>query len=426
MAAELLTRGMVMAPTPEAADVVLVNTCAFIDAARRESMAAIREVCALKTQGPCRAVIVCGCLPQRYRDTLPDQLPEVDAFLGIDELDRIADTVDRVYAGDRLPRLRAGARPQRLFDSRLPAVRFSGAASAYLKVAEGCNHRCAFCAIPGIRGRYRSRAIADIRREAEQLLASGAGEINLISQDTTAYGCDRRDGASLPRLLRELGRIGGRFWIRWLYGFPSRVTDELLDTMGTIEQVVHYLDVPIQHSHPAILRAMGRGHTFAAVQALPARARGRLPDITLRTTCLVGFPGETRTHFEHLRQHLAAARYDHVGVFTYSPEEGTPALTLAGRPGHATAERRRDRLLEQQQQIVAETGAALAGRPTAVLLEAPANASGTRWTGRSPRYAPEVDGSVRLSRVPPAARPGQILPARYTAHAGYDARAVCL
>ena len=217
---------------------------------------------------------------------------------------------------------------------------FSGAPHAYIKVAEGCNHRCAFCAIPAIRGRFRSRPIARILQEAESLLEAGFRELDLVSQDVTAWGSDLPGGQRLPELLRALGGLGGRFWVRLLYGYPTRVSDRLLEAMAEVPQVCPYLDVPIQHSHPAVLTAMRRADTIAAVGDLPRRARRAMPDVALRTTCLVGFPGETEPRFRHLLRHVAAAGYDHLGAFVFSPEAGTPAPDLPGRPRLATAERR--------------------------------------------------------------------------------------
>jgi ribosomal protein S12 methylthiotransferase len=307
----------------------------------------------------------------------------------------------------------------------VPALRFTGGPFAYLKIAEGCNHRCSFCAIPGIRGRYRSRPAASIVHEAEQLLQHGVRELNLISQDTTAYGLDLRNGSSLAGLLRDLDGIGGKFWIRLLYGYPSGVSGELLEAMSATK-VCHYLDVPIQHSHPRILKAMRRAGTVRPVHRMADRVRRALPDVALRTTCLVGFPGETEEHFEHLLDFVGRTRFDHLGAFVFSPEEHTRAFDLPDRRDREIAEERRGRLLSLQREIVKAKAAALLGRETEILLERKVPGAPVTWAGRSRRSAPEVDGVVLVTRVPRDAAPGDFIRVRYTARAGYDMRAVAV
>jgi ribosomal protein S12 methylthiotransferase len=400
--------------------VVVVNTCAFVADARTEAFDAIAAACRLKTTGPCRAVIVTGCLPQRYAGALRARLPEVDAFLGVDQLDSIAVVARRLLAGgtERLPAV--SPHPHRLFAP--PAgggVVFSSGPFAYVKIAEGCNHGCAFCAVPGIRGRHRSRTVASIVAEAENLLGRGFRELNLISQDVTAYGSDRRGGADLPALLRALGRIGGKFWLRLLYGYPARVTERLLDAMGAVPQVCHYLDVPIQHSHPDVLRAMRRAETVRSVHTLTARIRAALPDAAVRTTCLLGFPGETEDQVRHLCEFVRAAQFDHLGAFTYSREEGTAAFDLPGRVSPVEAEERRARVLETQRGVVRARLRALKDAETELLLER-RDARGAGGIGRSARFAPEVDGCIRVTGVPDGAQPGAFLRVRYGAARGYD------
>ncbi len=428
MAGVMLTENITIAAAPEEADVLLVNTCSFIHDAREESIAAILDACALRDEGHPRAVVVTGCLPQRYRRELADSLPEVDAFVGLDGLETIGSVIRTVAEGKGLP-LDIPPASHRLYEPRLPALSLTGGPFAYLKIGEGCNHPCAFCAIPAIRGRHRSRPIDTLVAEAEALLASGIREINLISQDTTSYGRDiegaglsgeaRRAKPDLPALLRALGGIGGAFWIRILYGYPSQVTDAVLDAMGEVEQVVPYLDIPVQHSHPDILKAMRRAGTAQAVQHLPARVRKRLPGATLRTTCLVGFPGETREHFAHLLDYVRQARYDHLGAFAFSPEEGTAAEALPGRPRPETAERRREKLLLAQQEMVMARTADLVGGEDVALLEAPGEARGT-WIARTRRQAPDVDGVTHVSGVPPDAGAGTLISVRYAGGADYD------
>lgn len=433
MAGVLLSENIRLAPSPEEADIVLVNTCAFIEDARTEAAEAILRACAHKAEGRCRAVIVAGCLPQRYRDRMQESFPDVDAFLGVDELEQVGRIVREVSAGRGKILAVSREPPTRLFRPRLPALRFSGGPFAYLKVAEGCDHACAFCAIPGIRGRYRSRGMEELVAEARALLDSGARELNLISQDTTSYGRDlaSADPADLPALIRALDALPGTFWIRILYGYPSRVTGELLEAMAASRHVCAYLDLPIQHSHPDVLRAMRRVDTLASVADLPRRLRSAVPGLVLRTTCLVGFPGETDAHFEHLQESVAAARFDHLGVFVYSPEDGTAAATREDVPPVEVAKERRDRLMRLQQWIVNDRLRARFGtEETALLLHPEARkdrggGNGKRaapavWIARLAGQAPEVDGITRVRGAPADARPGQFLSVRIVGARGYD------
>ena len=421
MAAAIRANGFRLAPSADHADVVLVNTCAFIRDAREESVDAVLEACALKGKDRCRAVVVTGCLPQRYREQLQRAIPEVDAFLGLDELDQVGAILARVAAGER--GIMAVSRTAvRVFEP--PAARpvFTGGPFAYVKVAEGCNHRCGYCAIPLIRGRHRSRPVARIVAEAERLLAAGVRELNLISQDTTSYGRDRDDGSDLCALLRALGALGGRFWIRVLYGYPPNVTHELLDTMGEVTQVCRYLDLPIQHSHPDLLRAMLRANTVRAVEGMADRIRARLPGVVLRTTCLVGYPGETRTHFAHLLAYVRQAQFDHLGVFAFSPEENTPAAGLPSQVPARTAARRRAALLIAQQNVVRHKARERVGKKAEILLESKV-LRGSAWCGRSRGQAPEVDGVTFVSGVSVRAAAGDFVLVEYTGHRGYDLRA---
>lgn len=423
MADALLADGIRLASAPETADAVIVNTCAFIDAARRESMDAIRAVCRLKRVGRCRAVVVSGCLPQRYRAEIGERLPDVDAFVGLDDLRRIGPIVRRLAAGER--GIVAVSRQSRaLFDPDGTGVSFTGGPFAYLKIAEGCNHRCSFCAIPGIRGRLRSRPLRKVLAEAERLLGMGMKELNLVSQDITSYGQDLGRGTDLCALLDALGRLGGDFWIRLLYAYPTRVTTRLLEQMAAVPQVCRYLDVPIQHSHPAILRAMHRADTIRYVEKLAARVRAVMPDAALRTTCLVGFPGETEEHVAHLLEHLRAAQYDHVGVFTYSAEEGTAAFGMSDTPSRAAAAARRRRLMLAQREVVDRKAAALIGMEADILIERAAAGRRQIWIGRSRRDAPRIDGEVYVRSARAALQPGTIVRARYTAQSDYDMKAV--
>ncbi len=418
MAAVLRDAHVCLAASPETADIILINTCGFIGDAKKESIEAILRACALKESGNCKAVIVAGCLTQRYREELRDSMPEVDAFLGLDQLEEIAGVVRRLEKGER-DILRVSRVSRKVFSPRASRIVLTGGPYSYLKIAEGCNHRCAFCAIPGIRGRFRSRTIDDVVREAEALLERGVRELNLISQDTTRYGCDRTDGANLPKLLRALGGLGGRFWIRMLYGHPAYLTDELLETMGEIPQVCRYLDVPIQHSHPEILKAMRRVGGAAVVREFPERARRLLSGVTLRTTCLVGFPGETAKHFNDLVSVVREAEYDHLGSFVFSPEENTEACGLPAQVAVATAKRRRARLMKVQQEIVSRKLAERVGQVDTVLV---VDDRGELIKARSRREAPEVDGEILVTRGKMPVKTGDWVKVKYTGVEGYGMR----
>ncbi|MCX7590827.1 MAG: 30S ribosomal protein S12 methylthiotransferase RimO [Kiritimatiellae bacterium] len=410
--------GLRPAPSPEQADIVLINTCCFIRDARRESERVIRQACRLKKKGLCRAVVVAGCLPQRYGSNVHAAFPDVDGFIGVDCLDRVAEVCKRVLREEHGIVEISSSTPHRLFELSTPGVVLSPGPFAYLKIAEGCSHHCSFCVIPRIRGQYRSRAPDRILREAESLLERGFRELNLVAQDSTAYGLDRDDGSSLAFLLRRLGQLGDGFWIRILYGYPSRITDDLLAAMAEVPQVCHYLDVPVQHSHPDLLCAMGRADTVEAVPRLVERIRRVLPDAAIRTTCLVGFPGETVEHFRHLLRFVREMRFDHLGVFVFSPEEGTSAIEMSDRPSAREAGRRRNRLLQIQARIVAEKMGARVGEECEVLLEHKVSGEQGVWEGRSSREAPEVDGMLRVMGVAPDRRPGDFVRARLTGITG--------
>jgi ribosomal protein S12 methylthiotransferase len=421
MATVLKNAHVRLAPSPEAADIILVNTCGFIGDAKEESIDVILRACALKQTGSCRAVIVAGCLIQRYQRQLQQAMPEVDAFIGLDQLDEIASVVRRLEQGES-GILRVSRVSNRVFNPLSSRLVLTGGPFAYIKIAEGCNHQCAFCAIPGIRGRYRSRTISSIVKEAETLLSRGIRELDLISQDTTRYGYDLNCGIDLPKLLRALGKLGGQFWIRLLYGHPAHLSDELLETMGEISQVCRYLDVPIQHSHPAVLRAMRRAGGAAAVRAFPERARRRVPGVTLRTTCLVGFPGESAAHFNDLQAFVRETEFDHLGVFAFSPEENTAAGVMPQQVSAGTAHRRRARLMEVQQEIAFRKAAALKrNHDTVLLLRA---GQRREWEARSAGQAPGVDGVTRVKGIGSHAESGTFMQVRYTGVDGYDLRAV--
>ncbi len=418
MAGYLKSGKIALAPSPEEADVILVNTCAFIDSAREEAAEAILRACEYKKKGGCRAVIVTGCMVQRYRDKLSLAFPDVDAFLGVDELEQVGDVVKRVAAGDNCGVIAAEGLPVKLYTPTYPTLLFTGGPFAYLKIADGCNHRCAYCAIPNIRGGFRSRAAGDLLKEASGMVSAGVKEINLISQDSLQYGVDSTGGPAIAELMRCIDALEGDFRFRILYGYPAGVTDEVLEVLNTARHVCKYLDLPVQHSHPDILRAMNRGKAVAATQDLAARLRQAVPGVVLRTTCLVGFPGETEEHFEHLMDYVEQAKFDHLGVFAFSPEEETRAFEMDGTPEPEEAEDRCQRLMTLQSAIVREHARALKGTTDTVLLLRQDKAD--HWIGRLPRQAPEVDGETRVTGVPPNAKVGDFLRVEITGGKAYD------
>jgi ribosomal protein S12 methylthiotransferase len=416
-----LKRGEIaLAPSPEEADVILVNTCAFIESAREEAAEAVLGACEHKRRGGCRAVVVTGCMVQRYRERLRRAFPDADAFLGLDELERVGDVVRQVAEGKRLGVVAARGGPVKVYNPAYPTLLFTGGPFAYLKIADGCNHRCAYCAIPGIRGRYRSRPAEDLVAEARGMVAAGVRELNLISQDSMRYGADLEDGTTLAGLLRRLDALEGEFWLRVLYGYPAGVTDDVLDALNTSRHLCRYLDLPVQHSHPEILRAMNRGKAVETTRDLAPRLRQAVPGIVLRTTCLVGFPSETEEHFAHLLDYVARSRFDHLGVFAFSPEEGTAASGMGDTPPPEVAEERCRRLMALQKRIVKERARALKGTgDTALLLRR----ERCGWVGRLPRQAPEVDGETRVTGVSDRAKAGDFQRVSISGARGYDLEA---
>lgn len=421
MGGTLLADGIELSPDPDNADVVLVNTCAFIEDARKEADAEIKRACALKRAGKVGHVVVSGCLPQRYGKALCAKYPDVDAWLGIDHLYDISRIVAGLVEAGRKGGAEVCVSNDRncLFEPPVPDLALTGGVHAFLKIAEGCNHACAYCAIPGIRGKLRSRGEKEIVAEAKALVAAGYREIDVVAQDVTAYGRDFGDGTTLASLLKKLDRIKGDFWLRLLYGYPSYVTDELLEVISKSRHICRYLDIPVQHSHPGVLRAMRRADTVKHVADMPARLRAACPGLALRTTCLVGFPGETDEAFEHLLSYVREAEFDQLGVFCFSPEEGTAAAKMEGAVPPDVARRRRARLMRAQKKVVETKLAKLVGEKIEVMLVAPAGEKG-QWRARARFQAPDVDGETLVSGAPRSARPGDVLSATVLAASGYD------
>ncbi|MFM9041541.1 MAG: 30S ribosomal protein S12 methylthiotransferase RimO [Vulcanococcus sp.] len=395
------------------ANVVVVNTCSFIQEAREES---VRTLVELAEQG--KELIIAGCLAQHFQDELLESLPEAKAIVGTGDYQHIVSVLERVEAGERVKQV--SENPTFVGDEHLPRYRTTSEAVAYLKVAEGCDYRCAFCIIPHLRGDQRSRTIESIVAEAQQLAAQGVQELVLISQITTNYGLDLAGKPQLAELLRALGDVEIP-WIRVHYAYPTGLTEAVLSAYREVPNVVPYLDLPLQHSHPEVLRAMNRPWQADVTSGVLQRIREQLPDAVLRTTFIVGFPGETEEHFQHLLDFVAEQRFDHVGVFTFSPEEGTPAADLPDQVPAEIAQERKDRLMALQQPSAAARNAAWVGRIVDVLIEQE-NPSTGEMIGRCARFAPEVDGEVRVlpGEGGLCAAPGTMVPVRITAADTYD------
>ena len=397
MAGILAEAGYSLTDSPTEASAILVNTCAFIRSAKEESIEEILRMAAWKQEkGGVAGLVVTGCLAQRYGKELEKTLPEVDLFLGLDEIPRIGAHLDLLFHGQSLRRRSVIDRPTFLMQSRHRRLLSPPTHSAYLKIADGCSNHCSYCAIPAIRGEARSRSIRDIVAEAELLASRGVRELILTAQDTTAYGADRKDKPALSRLLRGLAAIRDIDWIRILYAHPAHLTEELLRTMAQEEKICHYLDLPIQHSHDAILGAMQRQGDGALIRGVVQKARDIVPDIALRTSLITGFPGETLPRFEHLLSFIREIRFDHLGVFTYSPEEETKAAALPARISEKEKQRRRDLLMEIQAAISAEINETLIGTLHDVLVDGASDIPDYAYVGRCRRQAPEIDGVTHV------------------------------
>ena len=405
------------------AEVVVVNTCAFIDTAKEESVNAILEAAQLKRDGGCKKLVVTGCLAERYRDQLKDEIPEIDVVLGTGEVPEIVGAINGT--GVSSVRLFKSAEevvgPTYLYDASSPRLLTTPRHYAYVKVAEGCDYTCAFCIIPKLRGKYRSRSEDSIVQEAERLAAAGVKELLLISQDTTFFGIDRGERGALARLLRRLNRVAGLEWIRLLYLYPTTITDDVLDAMAECEKVCKYIDLPLQHASADVLRRMRRPGNRQAYDKLLARIRARVPGVTLRTTFIVGFPGETEQEFDELVAFVRETEFDHVGVFTYSHEEDTRAFVMTDDvPAHVKAARR-NHIMRLQKQIVARRQRSRKGTVVRVMVDGPSPDSPMVLQGRLEGQAPDIDSVVYLSECDPSeiAR-GTLVEARLVGSRGYD------
>ncbi len=433
------------------AEVLVVNTCAFIDSAKQESIDAILEMAAQKRDGRCQRLVVTGCLAERYRDELRREIPEIDAVLGTGEVPLILEAIGVRGSGlgardsivenqgsgvsplklfkkasgtpspePRTPNPEARV-PDYLYDADTPRYLTTPKHFAYVKVAEGCDYTCAFCIIPTLRGSYRSRTAESIVREARALAERGVRELLLISQDTTFFGIDRGERGALGRLLRELNAIDGLAWIRLLYLYPTTITDDVLAAMADCEKVCRYIDLPLQHASAAVLKRMRRPGNRHTYDRLLARIRSTVTDVTLRTTLIVGFPGESDADFAELEGFVADTGFDHVGVFTYSHEEGTRAFDLPDDVPAAVKRRRRNALMARQKKIVARAHRARIGTESAVLIDGPSAEHEMVLQGRLEGQAPDIDSVVYLTDCDPTAfETGALIQARIVGARGYD------
>jgi ribosomal protein S12 methylthiotransferase len=445
--------GHTLTPDAREAEVLVVNTCAFIDRAKQESIDTILEMAELKKTGACKRLIVTGCLAERYRDELQAQIPEIDAVLGTGEVPDIVGalapfaeakpdlgtvpgtvpltlyrsrTSTSTGTGDR-PRAKhqpLGSRtelPTYIYDAQTPRHLATPKHYAYVKVAEGCDYTCAFCIIPRLRGKYRSRSVDEIVREAEQLGARGVKELLLISQDTTFYGNDLGERGALGRLLRRLNAVAGIEWIRLLYLYPTTIDAGMIDAMAECDKVVKYIDLPLQHASDAVLKRMRRPGTRKSYERLLDNIRTRIPEVSLRTTFIVGFPGETEADFEQLSGFVTAVGFDHVGVFTYSHEEGTRAGEWDDDVPASVKRKRRERLMATQAAIVAQAQQARVGQRVQVMVDGPSADHELVLRGRLASQAPDIDPLVYLTECDPSAyAAGQLIEGEVVGAQGYD------
>ncbi len=441
MMGHLAEAGMSLTSEAELADVLIVNTCSFIDMAKKESIDAVFGAVNARTEDPERArqkIIVAGCLSQRFAKDLPGIMPEVDAFIGLDQITKVAPIIENLLgkkndsevaktegpAATEDPRDFVTLKPKYVPDYTTPRFRLTPEHFAYVKIAEGCNHTCTFCIIPQIRGRHRSRTQQSVVKEVEALVKSGVKEINLISQDTTYFGMDQwtderpkpsspvdsTKGESLSTLLREINKIEGDFWVRLLYTHPAHWSDELIRTIAECDKVTKYVDIPLQHISDRMLTAMKRVTSGDYIRDLLRRMRAGIPGLGIRTTFIVGFPGETEEDFEELLEFIREFRFERAGVFQYSKEEGTRAYKMDGQLHHMTRKSRWSRAMAELQKVAAEVNQAQVGKKVRVLVEEPG-------VGRTEWDAPEIDGSVHVDESIPV---GQFAEVAISDWRGYD------
>ena len=425
MLGSVLKRGMEITSSAEEADVLVVNTCAFIDSAKEESIEAILSAHQARglNKRPGQKLIVSGCMSQRFARQLRQEMPEVDAFIGLDEVKDLGTIVEKVMANQSVDLAFAESRPTYIPDYDTPRFRLTPPHSAYVKIAEGCNHPCTFCVIPQMRGKHRSRTMESVLAEIRRLLAEGVREFNLISQDTTYYGMDlwsdkagprqpvdSSRGPTLVALLREIEKIDGEFWVRLLYTHPAHWSNELIETIATCRKVARYIDIPLQHIHESMLQRMRRETSREHIERLIEKLRAGIPELSIRTTFIVGFPGETDGEFDSLLKFIERARFERLGIFKYSREEGSRAARMPGQIPAKDKNARYRTAMSIQQKIAHEMARAKIGRELRLLVDQPLIA-------RTEADAPEVDTRVILSNQAPV---GEFVTRRITGTRGYD------
>jgi ribosomal protein S12 methylthiotransferase len=417
MLGKLAQDGYTLVPEADGADVVVVNTCGFIEPARQESLAVIKEMIALKEAGRLGHVVVAGCLAERKQDSLLQELPQVDQFAGVFGREEITQVVDRALAQDQEQRSVFRPAPVRAQEDTA-RLRITPRHYAYLKISEGCDRLCTFCAIPGMRGKHVTKPIEEVIREARELAGDGVRELIIVAQDTTYYGTDLYGRVRLAELLRELEKIDGLEWIRILYAYPIHFTDELMDTLAGSRKIVPYLDLPLQHINDRMLKRMQRRVNRQQTEDLLARLRSVIPNLALRTTFIVGFPGETDAEFAELQEFVQAARFERVGVFPYSYEPDTPATRLDGHLPEEIKQERRNRLMEAQQKVALDWSARQVGKQLEVIVDGPDPEMPQHVLARTHADAPDIDCVTRIKGK--GLQAGDIVKIKVTAADGYD------
>ena len=405
-------------PDQKEADVIIVNTCGFIESSKKESIDAILEMAALKTEGKCKKLVVTGCLSERYSNELLKEIPEIDHMLGVNQYPRLKQILKESDSRKENTSINHVHEPAEYFESYMNRVLTTPFYSAYLKLGEGCSNKCAFCIIPKIRGQFRSRSPESIIAEAEHFAQHGVKEFNLISQDTTMYGVDLRMKNGLVQLLKSLSKINGIEWMRLFYCYPTFINSELIEYIASEEKVCNYADVPLQHTHNFMLQRMKRQETEKGVRSMIDELRIKVPGIALRTTFITGFPGETDEHFRHLLEFVREIEFDHIGVFTYFHEEGTTAFNYQDLVPNEIAVSRRDELMSVQQEINRKKNKARVGEVLPVLIEGADPEEENLVTGRLATQAPEIDGQVIIEES--NVEIGQIVPMLITGSTDYD------
>jgi ribosomal protein S12 methylthiotransferase len=388
--------GYELVSEPRGSDFVIVNTCGFIEAARDESFASIREMLDLKRRGETRGVIVTGCLAERQKEALLEEHPEIDHLVGVFGREQITKVADRLVGNLTEQRTVFQPAPARPLDDR-GRLRITPRHFAYLKISEGCDRLCTFCAIPKMRGKHASKPIDEVLREAEELAADGVRELIVVAQDTTYYGMDLYGEPRLPDVVRQLDQVDGIEWIRLMYLYPMYVSDELIETIAAARRVVPYVDLPLQHINDKMLKRMARRVTRRETEDLISRLRSQIESLTLRTTFITGFPGETEQEFGELLEFVERQRFEHLGAFTYSLENDTPAARLPDHVPETVKQDRRDRVMQAQQQIVFERNNSMVGRQVDVLIDAQVPEEENAWVGRTAGDAPDIDGVVYVT-----------------------------